>query len=132
MPNCTRVCKPLHLSDPSVLDLDGCTEATQAEGASCRVGCPAHMLGNASLQRCVGPSNPFGVLLCAARTLKRHWSTPGHSIAALIALKRSLCAMTGGKEPNIRPKRPSQTRLREGAGRVTVDQGGAVLDSTVE
>ena len=63
MPNCTRVCKPLHLSDPSVLDLDGCTEATQAEGASCRVGCPAHMLGNASLQRCVGPCSPFGVLL---------------------------------------------------------------------
>ena len=42
--------------------------------------------------------------LCAARTLKRQTSIPGHAIAAVGALKSSLWATPGGKAPNIRPK----------------------------
>ena len=58
------------------------------------------------------PSSPFRVSVCAARTLKRHRSIPGHSIAAAGALKSSLVATAGGKEPHIRPNRSSQATPR--------------------
>ena len=45
------------------------------------------------------------VLLCAARTLKCHRLTPGHSIAAARELKSSLLAAAGGKEAELRLKR---------------------------
>ena len=44
-----------------------------------------------------GPSRPFRVSFCVARTLKRPSSIPGHSIAAVGALKSSLWATPGGK-----------------------------------
>ena len=50
----------------------------------------------------VQPPSRLG--LCGAHSLKRHRSIPGHAIAAVGALKSSLWAMPGGKEPNIRPK----------------------------
>ena len=61
------------------------------------------------------PARPalFCVSVCAARTLKRHSSIPGHAIAAAGALKSSLWPATGGKEHNIRPKLSSQLRAFE-------------------
>ena len=40
----------------------------------------------------------------ASRSVRRHKSIPGHSIAVVRALKSSLWDTAGGKEPNIRPK----------------------------
>ena len=52
-----------------------------------------------------GPSRPFRVLFCIARTLlKRHRPTLGHPIAAVRALKSSPWATAGGKGPDILPK----------------------------
>ena len=56
---------------------------------------------------------PFRVSVCAARTLKRRRSLPGHAIAAGGALKSSLGAMPGGKAASHSPpKRGPDPRSR--------------------